>query len=483
MAPFGTQDRDTLRAFAIAAGLAWAVSFVVLGLGYGLQMYGDGSIFTYMAAVQDPWAFHWHNISGRLSVYLLCFVPAEAAVALTGNARAGIVLYGLLLFAAPLVGLAATFLLDRSKDRLVSTYACASTASLCPFVFGFPTEMWVAHAVFWPALALCHDERGGVTRLALVFIALVALVLTHEGAVIFAIAIVVTLALRGLSDRSFLRTTAAFIAAMLVWAAVKTAFPPDDYFGGVVTRAAFLLIDVRNLTTPFFLALFVALAGYGFVLLFLKRLSPASAHIIAAAILAIGLGMYWLWLDHFLHTDDRYGARTALLIGTPILGGFAAAYALVAQDRLRLPIPLLRPLMALLASRTMVRAATGAFALVMLVHVVETAKFVTAWSGYKAAVRALAMGSASDPALGDPRFVSSARIPPALDRLAWFSTTPYLSILLAPGFAPSRLVVDSQGGRYFWLSCATATANEKAARAIPAESRALIRIYSCLHRS
>ena len=478
----GTHDSDALRRLAIATGLAWAVSFVVLGLGHGLQMYGDGSIFSYMAAVQDAWAFHWRNISGRLFVYLFCFVPAETAVALTGSARAGIVVYGLLQFAAPLIGLALTFALDRSRGRLFFAYACASTAVLCPFVFGFPTEMWIAHAVFWPALALCHDERGGLTRLALVFVVLTAMVLSHEGAVIFAIAIVVTLGLRGLHDGLFLRTVGAFVAAMLVWAAVKATFPPDDYFGGIVLRAALLLIDVMNLTTPFFLSLFAALAGYGIIFLLVKLTSPTNAHALAAIIAALALAAYWLWFDRFLHTDDRYGARTALLIGTPALGILAAAYALLATDKMRLPVPLLRPALAMLANRATVQAVIGALALVMLVNAVETAKFVTAWTGYKSAVRALAMGTASDPALGDPRFVSSARIPPALDRLAWFSTTPYLSILLAPGFAPDRLVVDHQGGRYFWLSCATATANEMAERAIPVESRRLIRVYSCLHR-
>jgi hypothetical protein len=482
MASCSTYDSDALRRLAIATGLAWGVSFVVLGLGYGLQMYGDGSIFSYMAAVQDSWAFHWRNISGRAFVYLFCFVPAETVVALTGSARAGIVVYGLMLFAAPLIGLALTYRIDRSPCRLFFTYACASTAVLCPFVFGFPTEMWMAHAVFWPVLALCHDERGGMARLAFEFVAMVALVLTHEGAVIFAIAIVVTLALRGLSNRLFLRAVGAFVAAMLVWAAVKAAFPPDAYFGGIVWRAALLLIDVRNLTTPFFLLLFAALVGYGVVFVLLGRISPANAHVISAVIAALALAVYWLWFDRFLHTDDRYGARTALLIGTPIFGALAAAYSLLSNDKLRLPIPLLRPALALLANRAAMQAATGALALVTLANAVETAKLVTAWSGYKTAVRALAVGTASDLSLGDPRFVSSAGIDPALDRLAWFSTTPYLSILLAPGFLPNRLVVDSHGGRYFWLSCATATANEKAERAIPVESRRLIRIYSCLHR-
>ena len=106
-----------------------------------------------------------------------------------------------------------------------------------------------------------------------------------------------------------------------------------------------------------------------------------------------------------------------------------------------------------------------------LVHVVETAKFVAAWRHYRAAVAALATGSDSDPALGDPRFVSSERMASRLSQLSWFSTTPYLSVIVA-NFMPNRLVIDPTGN-YFWLSCATATANEKAARATPREGRDL----------
>ena len=62
------------------------------------------------------------------------------------------------------------------------------------------------------------------------------------------------------------------------------------------------------------------------------------------------------------------------------------------------------------------RAICGAFLLVMLVHAVETTKFVAAWTDYKAAVRALARGAASDPKLGDSHFVSSTRISADLNR-------------------------------------------------------------------
>jgi hypothetical protein len=90
------------------------------------------------------------------------------------------------------------------------------------------------------------------------------------------------------------------------------------------------------------------------------------------------------------------------------------------------------------------------------------------------------MSDASDPGLGNVSFVSSDRIPADLNRLSWFSTTPYLSVIVA-NFMPSRLVIDPNGN-YFWLSCATATANAKAIGATPAEGRDLVRIYSCLHR-
>jgi hypothetical protein len=82
--------------------------------------------------------------------------------------------------------------------------------------------------------------------------------------------------------------------------------------------------------------------------------------------------------------------------------------------------------------------------------------------------------------LGNPRFVSSQRIASDLNRLSWFSTTPYLSAIVA-NFVPNRLVIDPNGN-YFWLSCDTATANDKAARAVPQEARDLVRVYSCLHR-
>ena len=474
-------DIALLRIIVIAAGLCWSVLFVVIGLRYELQLYADGSLFSYSIAVEDAWAFHWHNIPGRLFVYLFSYVPAETYIALTRDARGGIVAYGFLFFVAQLLGLAATFAADRSRGRIVFCTACASTACLCPLVFGFPTEMWMAHAVFWPALAVCQYVRAGIAGSALAFAVLLALVLTHEGAVILAIAILSTLLLRGVRDKAFLRAAGIFVVVMAIWVLMKAAFPPDAYVGAAMARIARQFFDAGILTSGLMLLLAGTLAAYAIAFLVLRRLSPATAHISAAAIVAVALAAYWLWFDRSLHTDDRYYMRTVLLIATPVLGVPAAVQMLAADGRLALRVPFLPHLMAVLTNGVTVRACTGAFLVVMLVHAVETAKFVKAWTQYEAAVRALAMGSASDPVLGDTRFVSSQRIGDDLNRLSWFSTTHFLSVLVTPGFAPARLVVDPQA-TYFSLSCATARANEEALRVVPVASRRLVRVYACLHR-
>src|SRR5262245_32684625 len=87
-------DTEAFRTLVVASGICWSVLFVVIGLRYELQMYADGSLFSYSIAVQDAWAFHWHNISGRLVVYLFFYVPAETYVELTKDAYGGIVVYG-----------------------------------------------------------------------------------------------------------------------------------------------------------------------------------------------------------------------------------------------------------------------------------------------------------------------------------------------------------------------------------------------------
>jgi hypothetical protein len=346
-----SSDRRSLRTVVIAAALGWAVAFIVVGVWYRLQMYGDGSIFSYSVAVKAGWAFHFHNISDRLFVYLFSHLPAEVYVALTHDARGGIALYGLLFFGAPLVGLAATFAADRSGGRVILACACLSTVVLCPLVFGFPTEMWVAHSLFWPALALCHYAPRNAGGGAAVLVSLLALALTHEGALVFAVAILVTVALRGFADPAFWRAAGALAIAVAVWLAVRIGLPPDPYYARIIPAAAYNFIDVRNLIgLPPFDLVVAALAGYGVALPALRRLAPAQAPVLAATVVALALVAYWMWFDRELNTQDRYYLRTAILVTAPVLGGFAALTALRDEGRLKLPLPVLARLADLLTN-------------------------------------------------------------------------------------------------------------------------------------
>lgn len=468
-----------LRATVIGIGLGWSVAFVVIALAFELQLYADGAMFSYAVTVEDVWAFHWHNISGRLSVYALTLWPAEMFVRLSGNPGAGIRVYGLLFYIAPLAGLIGTFVVDRSRDRVIFVYACFSTAMLCPLVFGFPTEMWLAHALFWPTLAATHYARPTAAGGFLVFILLLALAFTHEGALVLTCAIVATLAPRGWRTIGFQRVAAMLIVILALAVASKFLIPPDAYYADALIRAALRFFDMGIFQVSIVLLLLATIAGYGAIYLALSRLTPERADLYAAMVVLAVLALYWLLFDQAIHASSRYYLRTALVIVTPALGGLAILCAPHQNGGLSGRLPGLDRVITAARGKSR-RPLAAAFLLLTLVHVIETGKFVAAWRHYRDAVSALATSEASDPALGSPRFVSSERIASELRQLSWFSTTPYLSAIVA-NFAPNRLVIDPTGN-YFWLSCATATANAEARRAVPTETRELVRVYACLHR-
>jgi hypothetical protein len=474
------REERILRNLAVATGLGWSLAFVIVALVYELQLYADGAIFSYAVAAQDVWAFHWHNIANRASVFFLSLWPAETLVGLTGSPTAGIVTYGFLFYVAPLLGLVGTLAADRSRGRIFFAYACASTALLCPLIFGFPTEMWMAHALFWPALALAHSAGRNILAAVILSITMTALVLTHAGGVVLAFVVVVTLALHGFRHPLFLRGAVALYVATALWVIVKLIYPPDDYFADVLVRAGLHFFDPAIFQVNLVVVLIVVLAGYSLLFLALSRIMPTETALLAAlAVSAIALLIYWLQFDQWIHASNRYYLRTTLVVITPVFGVLSAVYAMQA-DAAPIACPQLLQIAKFLAGVTVIRACTGAIILCAAIHGVQTAKFVTVWTVYKAAVRALALGGASDPALGDPRFVSSQRISPELNQLSWFSTVEYLSIIVSD-FKPVRIVVDP-AGNYFWLSCETATENAKAKRSVPMPTRDLVRIYSCLHR-
>ena len=226
------------------------------------------------------------------------------------------------------------------------------------------------------------------------------------------------------------------------------------------------------------LVLLAAVIAYGAIFMLMSKWLPRQACIVALGLLLGALTIYWLHFDHSLHADSRYYLRTALVLAIPLLGALAAISAMIREGiDLRAG-----ELWHSLTSRrgNSLCALASIFFIVTVIYLVETGKFVASWVDYRDAVAGLATSGQSDPKLGDPRFVSAERIRPALAALSWFSTVPYLSIILS-NFSPNRLVIDP-AGNYFWLSCETATKNRDAALAVPVQARELVRVYSCLHR-
>jgi hypothetical protein len=472
-------DDRSFRLLIVGMGLCWSVVFPVIALFYQLELYGDGAMFSYAVAVRDAWAFHWHNISGRTSVFLLTLLPAEALVRITNSPSAGIIAYGLLFYISPLMGLALTYAFDRSPGRIIFVYACGSTALLAPLIFGFPTEIWLAHAMFWPTLALSHYAKTTSSGALLVFTAWLLMAFTHEAALVLLLAIATTLAPRGLWSPAFVRAAINLMIVAILAAAAKIILPPDDYYAGAFLRAALHFFDLGIFRVEFVLILLAAIIAYGAILMLLSIWLPRWACIWALGILLGLLSIYWLHLDHSVHASSRYYLRTALVVVTPLLGALAAFAALTREGIV--PNRLARLQHTLISPRGGTLCALASIFLVMtLIHAIETGKFVASWIDYRDAVAMLTMSSNSDPALGDPRFVSAERISPALAPLSWFSTTPYLSIILS-NFSPNRLVIDP-AGNYFWLSCGTATRNKDAELVVPVQTRELVRVYSCLHR-
>ena len=135
-----------------------------------------------------------------------------------------------------------------------------------------------------------------------------------------AVAIVLTLALRGLHDTYFLRATGAFVVALTIWMAVKIMFPSDDYFANALMRAALHFFDLTILRTNIVLLLSDAIVGYVFIYFGLSRAVPSKAHLCAMVGVVMAMAIYWLWFDQSVHASNRYYLRTALVLVTPALG-------------------------------------------------------------------------------------------------------------------------------------------------------------------
>src|SRR4029077_18485878 len=200
------------------------------------------------------------------------------------------------------------------------------TTLLCPLIFGFPTEMWLAHAIFWAALALSHYAKPTSAGALLVFTAWLLLAFTHEGALVLLSAIGATLALRGLWSATFVRAAISLMIIVILASVAKIVLPPDDYYTDAFLRAALHFFDLEIFKIEV-VVLLAAVIAYGAILTLLSVWLPKWACICALGILLALLSIYWLHFDHSVHASSRYYLRTVLVIVTPLLctlGAFAA---------------------------------------------------------------------------------------------------------------------------------------------------------------
>lgn len=464
----------------LAAMLVFAAMLPLLAFWRELNLYADGALFSYAVAAGDAWAMHWRNISSRALVWLVAYLPAQALIALTGRPDLGVGLYTLLFYGAPLLGLFATVAIDRAPGRPFALAAGAATVALLPLVAPFPSELIFTHALFFPTLALAWR---GVVRLPGqigLTVLMSALLMSHEGGLILAVAVICACAL-GLPDRARLvRALAALAPALALWFAVRLAFRPDGYVAFVLEMNAGRMLAIGQWFPRAVLWCGAAALAAGLLALVLAGPLKRAAPLAAAAICAGALVSLWVGLSPSVHGFERYDVRILLLVGDAAFAGVAAlAAARVAGEGrwlMRHEPAFLGPLLPRLGG-----PALAALLAVAVVHAGEMQRFVSAFDGHRSAIRALATGEAADPALGHPAFVTVERRGQRYADLDWDSTLPFQSVLLTPGYHPKRLVVDAEAN-YFWFDCATARANEARDWPLPRETRALISAYTCGRR-
>src|SRR5439155_15717671 len=99
-----------------------------------------------------------------------------------------------------------------------------------------------------------------VVGASLVFVMMLTLAFTHEGALVMAFAIVAILASRGVRDASFLRAAVVLIVVLAIAAAVKISLPPDEYYADAFLRAALHFFDPGIFQVSIVKLLFAVLA-------------------------------------------------------------------------------------------------------------------------------------------------------------------------------------------------------------------------------
>ena len=292
------------------AALVVGLLFPVLGLGFRLNLFADGSLFSYGVAACDAWDFHFRQIPTRVSAFLLTALPGQALGCLAGSPGLGVAAYALLFFAAPLLGLLATRAADR--DGRLLPWAALALLLFAPLGFGFASELWVALAAAWPALALCRAAGGWGRRAAAIF-AFAVLACGHEAGLLTALLIPFVLALGPERRRRLGFAATALLPALILWIGLKATIRPDAYLAPVMARVTWTFFEPALVLSPSILFPLVVPAVLAAGFLAWRRWLPALLLALLAA------AAFWWVAGIPVHGSARYYARTMLFAGNAAL--------------------------------------------------------------------------------------------------------------------------------------------------------------------
>lgn len=464
--------------FTLAVSILYAAVFVATDL----NLFYDGGLFSAVVAVGRPWEIYFCNFPARLGAYSLGVIPAAQFGRLTGSGAGAVHLYAILYICWPTLGVVATRLLDNTTDKHVSAFCNVATLTTPYYAYGFPTEVWISFALFWPTLCCCICAQSSIVRLAALFVLLPLLLFTHEAAILF-FPILAGVAICFCRGRQRLLILATIVAVLALWAAVRGLVPACS----PRQLSPLQMLAGRPFVNLVSVGIAVAMAAWLVALVVAEtaKLGRERANDLPLMAGAIVLALYVYLTADSIYGLERYPARTLVLAQTFALGCICVGQLLIERHSpgtswaMEFATKLLERY-----SMNIKRAVVAFLGFSIVAHGYATATFVAAWMDFNKEIARIAFDGAPAPkgfatlSLEHGK-VAGTQAQPRSWRLATAST-PVHVIMRAPGFETKRLVIiDASAEGPTWFNCEHGKALERAPGAIGPTSAALIRQLLC----
>jgi hypothetical protein len=337
----------------------------VIAVLYRVTAFADGSFFALSILTADPWSFGWVSYPSRITAFGLTILPPFTVGRITNDPALAVATYSAIMGALPLAGLLATQRLS-APGAPWPTLCAASTIVLAFNVAFFPTEMWLAHALVWPLVALA--ARPGAPLAAVAILAL-ATAFVHEAAIPL-----VGLALVHGALTARRPALLAILAAVLAVALLVKALAPiaNDEIARTVGQNALDFLSPGNFFTNGVVSVLGALGLWAAVRVVYR---PASARgeimIVMGVCLAAAIQLLvWPGPPHVLR---RYIARSLIFVGLAATLGAAIALQVLPGLATRIAAWRDRHIQPLLAAAAVIILVSA------LGHLTETARFLGHW--------------------------------------------------------------------------------------------------------